>query len=248
VRRHSAARLASVGLSVVFSLLVSGALIAPPAALGDGDPASDVLVSAELFNPIDSGIPASTVGRLEDVLAASAKAGFSIRVALINSANDLGTVTALWQQPRAYARYLWIELSVVNDGQVLVVMPNGFGLYGPNQGAHAITAAELRVGAPSPARGIRLASSALVAVTSLARADGHPIPAAGTDAAASRPVMKSGTPTVSLTAGIALALGLILVASCWRLKARRGSAAGSMRATKPPPREPEIGSRPRDES
>ncbi len=109
-------------------------MIAAPSASADGDPASDVLVQSQLFNPIDSGVPLSAQARLEAVLAESARAGFPIRVALIASQSDLGTATALWRSPAKYAQYLGYELSQLYDGQVLVVMPDGFGLYGTRSG------------------------------------------------------------------------------------------------------------------
>ena len=123
-----------VRLAAITAILASAALIAAPAALADGDPASDVLVESVVFNPID-GVSLASQARLEAVLNASARAGFPIRVALIASAKDLGTVTPLWDKPGKYAAYLDTELSLSYRGQVLVVMPNGFGLHGPAQRA-----------------------------------------------------------------------------------------------------------------
>jgi hypothetical protein len=51
-------------------------------------------------------------------------------VALIASPSDLGSVTALWRRPQSYADCLGQELSLVYGGPVLVVMPDGYGLYG----------------------------------------------------------------------------------------------------------------------
>ena len=102
VRRCSPARSAIVVAAVTASILTSLTLFAPSAAFADGDPASDVLVNAPLFNPIDSGVPYADSARLTALLAASVKAGFPIRVALIASQTDLGTVTALWKQPAKY--------------------------------------------------------------------------------------------------------------------------------------------------
>lgn len=173
-----------------------------------------------LFNPIDSGVPFSTVDRLKGLLVLSQKAGFPIRVAMINSATDLGTVTSLWgKPPRDYAYYLWDELQKLYDGQILVVMPNGFGLWGPPHGHYAVSAAELKVRALSPGHGVSLAAAAMSAVPLLAEAAGHKIPGAD-DVQVSAPVPDaSGTP---LAAWLALVLGGLLIAGCWRasLKAR----------------------------
>jgi hypothetical protein len=205
-----------VRLAAITAILASAALIAAPAALADGDPASDVLVESVLFNPID-GVSQASQARLEAVLNASARAGFPIRVALIASAKDLGTVTPLWDKPGKYAAYLDTELSLSYRGQVLVVMPTGFGLHGPAHGPHAVTPAEAGVRAPAPGPGERLGTSALAAVPLLAAAAGHPIPASKL-AAAERSAtagQKSVGTSVSPGAVVALLLGAVLIALAW---------------------------------
>jgi hypothetical protein len=196
--------------------------MAAPAALADGDPASDVLVDSTFFNPIDSGIPADSPAmvQLDATLAAASKAGFPIRVALIATPTDLGTASALWQQPRSYAYFLWYELSNLYDGQVLIVMPNNkyFGLWGPATGPHEVTAAERAVEAPTPRPGLGLAESALAAVPLLAKADGHPIATADLHlqtAAAS----KTAT-AMPLSAWLALLIGALLIVLAWRASIR----------------------------
>ena len=199
------------------------ALIAAPGALADGDPASDVLVQNTLFNPIGSGVSLSSQTRLEAVLRASAQAGFPIRVALIASANDLGTATALWRDPRDYARYLWIELSQLYGGQVLVVMPSGFGLYGTRSGPHPVKSGELSVRATAPAAGEQLATAALSAVPLLASAAGHPIPGAklaAADRLSARGQNGSAGGALPPTAVIALVVGALLIALAWTLSLR----------------------------
>jgi hypothetical protein len=210
-------------LAVITAILASVALVAAPAALADGDPASDVLVENTLFNPIDSGVSLASQSRLEAVLAAGARAGFPIRVAMIASQSDLGTATALWRDPKDYARYLWIELSQLYGGQVLVVMPNGFGLYGSRSGPHPVSSGELSVRATAPGSGEQLATAALAAVPLLARAAGHPIPAAKLAAAerTTSPVTK-GRSSSALAPGavIALIFGALLIALTWTLSLR----------------------------
>jgi hypothetical protein len=221
-------------LAVITAILASVALIAAPGALGDGDPASDVLVQNRLFNPIDSGVSPDSQARLEAVLGASARAGFPIRVALIASATDLGTATSLWRDPRDYARYLWIELSELYGGQVLVVMPSGFGLYGKRSGPHAVTAAELGVRATAPGPGPQLATAAISAVPLLARAAGHPIPASALAAAdrAATPGEKGGVGTgFSASVAIALIVGVLLIAASWGLSLRARPLQIRRRAT-----------------
>lgn len=199
------------------------ALIAPPAGLADGDPASDVLVENTLFNPVDSGISLSSQARLEATVKAAAQAGFPIRVALIASQTDLGTATALWRYPGKYAQYLGYELSELYRGQVLVVMPGGFGLYGPRSGPHAVGRAEQDVRATAPGPGEQLATAALSAVPLLARAAGHPIPAAAlarADSSATQGERSSAGTEFPPSAVIALVLGALLIVITWTLSLR----------------------------
>jgi hypothetical protein len=211
-------------LATVALIAAPVALITAPAAQADGDPASDVLVDYSLFNPVDSGISQSSQTELEAVLTVSRRAGFPIRVALIASQTDLGTATAFWSKnPKKYAGYLGYELSELYSGQVLVVMPNGFGLYGPRTGSHVVSPAESGVNAVAPGPGEQLATAALSAVPLLARAAGHPIPASALARAeheAAPAADDSGGTSLGLDAVIALVLGVLLIAFAWTLSLR----------------------------
>ena len=205
-------------LAFITAILASAVLAGAPAALADGDPASDVLAGRSLFNPINSGVSPASQAQLQDVLSASREAGFPIRVALIASQNDLGTATKFWNDPKDYAYYLWTELSIEYGGQVLVVMPNGFGLYGPPKGRRAVSSAEAAVRAPAPGPGEQLASAALAAVPLLAEATGRRIPAAAlaqatrSATAADRSAVAGG---VSPGEVIALLMGALLIVLAW---------------------------------
>src|ERR1700759_3639466 len=98
-------------------------------ARADGDPASDVLATQSLFLPQDAGIPADRQAQLQRLLQEAARRGFPVRLAVIASPVDLGAITELWGQPAAYADFLGQELSLVYRGMLLVVMPNGYGIY-----------------------------------------------------------------------------------------------------------------------
>ena len=100
-------------------------------ARADGDPGSDVLVYQPLFLGADSGVSISQQSQLGGLLRSAAHAGFPVRVAIISSRTDLGAVTGLWRQPRNYARFLGLELSLSYKGRLLVVMPNGIGFNWP---------------------------------------------------------------------------------------------------------------------
>jgi hypothetical protein len=210
-------------ITVILALtLVSGV----PAAFADGDPASDVLTSLPAFIPTDASVPPATVARLQAVLTASAKAGFPIRVALINSAGDLGTVTQFWGEKPSrragrYASYLEYELSGLYDGQVLVVMPGGIGLHGPNGGPHATTAAE-QVPLPRPGSGTDLATTALAAIPILAKAAGHPLPSDIQVPAVTQ--AHSNNLWAIVTAVI---VGLLLIGACWRWSLRARPLRGN---------------------
>ena len=83
-----------------------GLALGPALARADGDPASDVLASQTAFVPADAGASTVQLARVAAVLEGAARSGYAIRVAVIPSATDLGSVTALWRQPANYARFL----------------------------------------------------------------------------------------------------------------------------------------------
>jgi len=115
-----------VKLRVLVAVLALVA-VAAPTALADGDPASDTLITEQLFYPYYSNTPKAAVKQLQETLAAANKAGFPIRVAVITSPYDLGSVSALWHKPQPYARFLSLELAFAYKDKLLVVSPNGWG-------------------------------------------------------------------------------------------------------------------------
>ncbi len=209
VRRLIAAILALVAVSVL--------LVRPGSALGDGDPASDILLAQQVFIPTELSEVAPAAQQLQRELAAAAKAGFPIRVALIDTAADLGTVSALWDKPAEYAFYLHKELSLDYGGQVLVLMPGGYGLQGPASGPHAVTKAEFKVSAPTPSAGEDLAAAAAVAVAKLAAVTGHPLPASALKA--DGPAAAGGSGGGGLQ-WIVLAVGAVLIVAAWGVSLR----------------------------
>jgi hypothetical protein len=197
-------------LGVVLALATSGAMAAS-SACADGDPASDVLATQPLFLPWDAGVPAGTQAQLGALLHAAQRGDHPVRVALIASPADLGSVSVLWRRPQSYAEFLAEELSLVYRGPLLVVMPNGFGV------AHAsLTSGVLGTalaGVPVPRTGLQLAGDALLAVTRMAAASGHPLAAVS---ATTAPARNSS----DLTAWIAFVLGAILLAAAWTASLR----------------------------
>jgi hypothetical protein len=120
----------------LFTRLLAGVLAAalgitlvPGGARADGDPASDVLVAAPpLFLTQASGATFTDKQTLEHQLDTAARRGRPLRVAVIAARSDLGSVTALWAHPQLYAEFLGRELSLTYHGELLVVMPAGFGV------------------------------------------------------------------------------------------------------------------------
>ncbi len=95
--------------------------------MADGDPASDYLLGQSVFLPFDAKIPAQKSKQLIQLVANANKAGFHVRVAVIATRYDLGSVTALYLKPQKYAEFLGAEIFFVYRGALLVVMPNGYG-------------------------------------------------------------------------------------------------------------------------
>ena len=198
------------GLAI--SLATGGLALAGHAgvALADGDPASDVLASAPLFLPQDAGVPPGEQAQLTGLLGAGLQRGYVLRVAIVSSPSDLGSVAALWRQPATYARFLWQELSLVYRGPLLVVMPNGYGYVG-GTGAEAAAAQETVRGLGPAQRDLGAAS--LAAIERLASASGHSLP----KPAAAVPAVRGSPDTISW---VVVGLGVALTAIAWIVSLR----------------------------
>jgi hypothetical protein len=153
----------------VFALAAVAACLTASGARADGDPASDVLLSQNVFFPYSSPTRAAETAlqsAVDDVYAH----GDRVKVALIDDPTDLGSVGSLFGKPDDYAHFLAIELGLWYVGPLLVAMPAGFGVYdgGRSTAAEEGVLRSLRVNAASPDD---LAESATVAVQRLAAAD-----------------------------------------------------------------------------
>jgi hypothetical protein len=158
--------------AVVAALLVAAGVAASPVpAFADGDPASDFLLSQDTFLPYDANIPKEQSDRLNALVAEAKKRGFTIKVALIGKPFDLGAVPSLWQKPETYARFLGQELFFLYKGQLLVVMPNGYGV---SRGGKALPSSQAVVDRlPQPGEGgSALVDAATRAVPRLAAESG----------------------------------------------------------------------------
>jgi hypothetical protein len=99
-----------------------------PIAVADGDPASDVLVDRNVFLPYPSPSANSSGSLAREVRAAYAH-GFRVKVAVIATPTDLGSIPSLFNKPGQYAAFLGQELQLYYVGPLLIVMPAGYGVY-----------------------------------------------------------------------------------------------------------------------
>lgn len=171
-------------------------LLAVPAAHADGDPASDYLLSQSAFVPPDANTPNGDAKQLRAVLADAKARGYEIRVALIATTYDMGSVGALFRKPQLYARFLGQELYFVYKGRLLVVMPNGYAV---SRGGKLLPPAQGIVGGlPAPGTdGRALATGATTAVRKLAAATGIAVP------------LPQVAPAASSRSGVWLLLGIV---------------------------------------
>jgi hypothetical protein len=191
------------------------AVLAVPVARANGDPASDVLITQQVFLPAEAPIPASAAEELQKTVAAANQRGFTIRVALIAFSGDLGTAVSLWKHPQSYAKFLGSELAFVYTNRLLIAMPSGFGFH---RGTKPV-AKERRVLARVPAgkTPAELTRSATAAVRALATADGVALPkySSGSNAWRDRLIIAA--------AGVLILL-IIFVPGRWLRRSRAGPA------------------------
>ena len=200
-------------LTVAALIAVTAALAAVPIARADGDPASDYLLSQQVFFPYDTKFPETQQIQFAQLVREANKAGFKIRVALIASSYDMGSVTSLYRKPRTYARFLGQELSFVYKQRLLVVMRNGFGFNWPHHSTSAAyrTLANIQI-APG-ATGLLTAAQS--AVQRLAAADGIKL---ATPTHVTTPAQRNSHDRLIIIAAVVAA---ILVAATARLALRQ---------------------------
>lgn len=185
-------------------------------AKADGDPASDVLATQALFLPWDANVPSAQQASLAGVVSSAQRHGFPIRVALIASGSDLGSVSALWRLPQQYAEFLGEELSLVYKGPLLVVMPNGFGLHGFDLPSSTLSSALANIRAPT--NGAQLAQVTITAIERLASAAGHPLPSAS--ASVAEIPGHGGEGSIGAASWIVFLIGCLLIAAAWTASLR----------------------------
>jgi hypothetical protein len=111
-------------------------------ALADGDPASDSLFAENVFVPYPPP-PAQSTAELTAAVKTVYARGYRIKVAVIATESDLGSVPSLYSKPLEYAQFLGQEIRFYYVGPLLVVMPAGFGIY---DGGRSVAAEEAVLG------------------------------------------------------------------------------------------------------
>jgi hypothetical protein len=151
---------------VVAAAVLLAAAAAPAACLADGDPASDYLLTQSVFYPYESPSPPARAA-LDQAVDGVYLRGNRVKVAVIYSSEDLGSIPSLFGQPADYAHFLAIELGLWYAGPLLVVMPAGFGIYDlgrPTTAAQQVLHS-IPVAAGSPSDLVRSATAAVQALT-----------------------------------------------------------------------------------
>jgi len=153
------------------------AAAAASTAGANGDPASDVLPFTPVYLSIQDPKTSAAGRDLLNVTTAAAKKRQPIRVAVISNKSDLGLIQSMWLKPQPYSQFLGKELLNFGrySGTLVVAMPNGYGIYGPQAGKGRAALAKL----PKPGTGDleSLGEDAADGVRAVAVANGYSLPA-----------------------------------------------------------------------
>ena len=218
-------------LATVAALLL---LVPAGVARADGDPASDVLLTDDVFLPYPPNAPGRA---LNEALRATVKrakaAGFGVKVALVAAPGDLGAYPQLNSQPQSYANLLSGELGSAQPpgpqrkGPPLLVVTTG----GNQLGDRAGDALAGIVPVPG-AGGDALARTAIGAVVALAKANGKPIAAPALPAAAADGTTGGGGVPLPLVFGAPV---LLVALAAFALSRRRDPEEDGASGTGPAP-------------
>ena len=227
--------LGAIGALAVL-LIALGAGHAASVARADGDPASDILLFADVSLPYSQPVSDAEKARLERVVKKAKRAHYPIKVALISTSLDLGSDDRFTGHPPAYARFLSKELTKPKSFKhppksqvanikvpILIVMDDGIAL--ARRGKLLPTGNLGKLPSSNGPGADPLAEQAVVAVQRLAARAGHPIhgigpapPPSAANAAhplPSQPASSSGGGSSISGAALAgiIALGLLAIAA-----------------------------------
>jgi hypothetical protein len=211
-RRAAAARL----LPLLAALLAASGWVS--GARADGDPASDfLLVQSTFLSPFDGHVASVEADRLIQMLAQAQKDGFALKVAVIVTPYDLGAVPILFGKPKTYASFLGEEDYYYWKDELLVVMPDGYGIYRSSGLPAADKATIAKLGFAHTTDGTALVIAAERAVRALAARRGISFGAVSARPAAS----STGEERIEIGAGVVAA---VLIGGAVRLAWRRRPA------------------------
>jgi hypothetical protein len=147
---------------------------AAPAALADADPPSDVLLLQDVYYPYQPPVSDKLRRTLDSVVAQAKKAGYPVKVAMVESQVDLGAIPQLFGRPAEYAPFLGREIAFKAKVPLLVIMPAAIATY--NVSAKAQQAIQgIKLDASKQSDG--LVAAAIEAIPKMATASGHPVAA-----------------------------------------------------------------------
>jgi hypothetical protein len=200
--------------ALMFAVLAAAIALQPAApARADGDPCSDFLLVGSLCVPNNPRPSQPQIDRAQKTIDAAKQGGYEIRVAVIGSPTDLGSVPVFFGRPAPYAKFLDAELQSAWTGKLLVVMAAGYGLREHTKPYPA--GVKALKGLPPPANGTpdALMAAATVAVRKLAASEGVKVPAIPLAATATSPSSDgSGSGSTSFAKyALLLAAGLVVL-------------------------------------
>lgn len=204
-----------VAALVVAVLAAAIALLPAAPARADGDPCSDYLLVGSLCVPNNPRPSQPQIDRAQKTIDAAKKGGYEIRVAVIGSPTDLGSVPVFFGRPAPYAKFLDAELQSAWTGKLLVVMAAGYGVREHTKPYPA--GVKALKGLPPPANGTAdaLMAAATVAVRKLAASEGVKVPVIPLAAAVTPPSSNgsnSGSGSTSFVKyALLLAAGLVVL-------------------------------------
>ncbi len=190
-----------VSAALVLLSLAAGMLA--PLARADGDPASDWLLAQSTFlSPYDGHVSSVEATKLVEMLTQLKAKGFGLKVAVIVTAYDLGSVPILYRKPEIYAKFLGEEDYYYWKDELLVVMPNGYGIYSSSGLPAGDVAAIHGLKFTDTTSGTALVVDAQTAVRALAARRGISLSASGSTSAGS----SSGQERIEIGVGVVVLL------------------------------------------
>jgi hypothetical protein len=201
--------------ALVVVVLAAAIALQPAApARADGDPCSDYLLVGSLCVPNNPRPSQPQIDRTQKTIDAAKQAGYEIRVAVIGSPTDLGSVPVFFGRPAPYAKFLDAELQSAWKGKLLVVMAAGYGVREHTK--PYLAGVKALQGLPPPANGTpdALMAAATVAVRKLAASEGVKVPVIPLAKTATPPTTGSGSGSGSTSFAkyaLLLAAGLVVL-------------------------------------